>query len=198
MYALRACVSRSASSSSSSAFICIHSNVFNVVVVNVVNVVRSSDAMRRSGLAESSPADRQRPPPAPNMASLEDLYAVSRRLCFDMQEGLGKLEREDDGRRARNENLARDMRTRMGELTKVTSELERQFRVQAMKQSMAKSDVWKVRDFLCEACVRCGRCASNKRAGSCCAWSQPRARAAFLVPPKRVRVDLFMDGGMRH
>ena len=79
------------------------------------------------------------------MASLEDLYAVSRRLCFDIQEGLVKLERDEEGKRARNENLARDMRARMGELTKVTSELELQFRVQAMKQSMAKSDVWKVR-----------------------------------------------------
>ena len=79
------------------------------------------------------------------MASLEDLYAVSRRLCFDIQEGLVKLERDEEGKRARNENLARDMRARMGELTKVTSELERQFRVQAMKQSMTKSDVWKVR-----------------------------------------------------
>jgi len=79
------------------------------------------------------------------MASLEDLYAVSRRLCFDIQEGLVKLERDEEGKRARKENLARDMRARMGELTKVTSELERQFRVQAMKQSMAKSDVWKVR-----------------------------------------------------
>ena len=31
-----------------------------------------------------------------------------------------------------------------------------------------------------------------------CVVEAARARAAFLVPPKRVRVDLFMDGGMRH
>ena len=78
------------------------------------------------------------------MASLEDLYAVSRRLCFDVTEGLSKLERDEGRGHGVNDGLAREMRTRMGELKKITSEMERQWRAMAMTASIAKSDTWKV------------------------------------------------------
>lgn len=81
------------------------------------------------------------------MATLEDLYAVSRRLCFDVQEGLGRLERNQasGGGHQRNERLARDTRTRLGELKKITNEMERRWRDMAMTASISKSDTWKVR-----------------------------------------------------
>jgi len=80
------------------------------------------------------------------MATLEDLYAVSRRLCFDVQEGLGRLERNQaSGGQQRNERLARDTRTRLGELKKITNEMERRWRDMAMTASISKSDTWKVR-----------------------------------------------------
>jgi len=80
------------------------------------------------------------------MASLDDLYAVARRLCFDVAQGVAQLENEDDGRRSATKDArARELRARANELTRVTNELERQWRAQAMTQSMGKSDTWKVR-----------------------------------------------------
>ena len=43
------------------------------------------------------------------MASVEDLYAVSRRLCFDVTEGLSKLERDEGRGHGVNDGLAREM-----------------------------------------------------------------------------------------
>ena len=80
------------------------------------------------------------------MATLDDLYAVARRLCFDVAQGVAQLENEDDGRRSATKDArARELRARANELTRVTNELERQLRAQAMTQSMGKSDTWKVR-----------------------------------------------------
>ena len=79
------------------------------------------------------------------MASLDDLYAVSRRLCFDISDGLTRLERDEARGVARNEALGREMRARIGELKRITSEMERQWRSMAMTASISKSDMWKVR-----------------------------------------------------
>lgn len=79
------------------------------------------------------------------MASLDDLYAVSRRLCFDISDGLTRLERDEARGVARNEALGREMSARIGELKRITSEMERQWRSMAMTASISKSDTWKVR-----------------------------------------------------
>lgn len=81
------------------------------------------------------------------MATLDDLYAVSRRLCFDVAEGIGRLERDEraGANAPRGESLAREMRNRVSELRRITSEMERQWRAMAMTASISKSDTWKVR-----------------------------------------------------
>ena len=89
--------------------------------------------------------DRRRPPLGGDMASLDDLYAVSRRLCFDISDGLTRLERDEARGVARNEALGREMSARIGELKRITSEMERQWRSMAMTASISKSDTWKVR-----------------------------------------------------
>jgi hypothetical protein len=81
------------------------------------------------------------------MATLDDLYAVSRRLCFDVAEGVGRLERDEraGANAPRSESLARELRNRVSELRRITSEMERQWRAMAMTASISKSDTWKVR-----------------------------------------------------
>lgn len=87
------------------------------------------------------------------MASLDDLYAVSRRLCFDVEEGLSRMEREERNGHSsgasgssRHDALGRELRHRVSELKRITSEMERQWRAMAMTASISKSDTWKVSD----------------------------------------------------
>ena len=87
------------------------------------------------------------------MATLDDLYAVSRRLCFDVEEGLSSMEREERNGHSsgasgssRHDALGRELRHRVSELKRITSEMERQWRAMAMTASISKSDTWKVSD----------------------------------------------------
>tara|TARA_B100001559_G_C16437452_1_gene592774 strand:+ start:802 stop:1308 length:507 start_codon:yes stop_codon:yes gene_type:complete len=117
-------------------------------VVGVPCPDREDARTDRPASAQTRASSRRRPASAPiggNMASLDDLYAVSRRLCFDISDGLTRLERDEARGVARNEALGREMRARIGELKRITSEMERQWRSMAMTASISKSDMWKVR-----------------------------------------------------
>ena len=79
------------------------------------------------------------------MASLQDLYTVARRLSFDIRDGLERLEKSElknfggNG----NSNLAREQRTKLAELQKISNQMEKQWRILVVQENASKRDMWK-------------------------------------------------------
>ena len=77
------------------------------------------------------------------MASLQDLYGVARRLSM-VRSGLEQLEgAEARGTLQSSSSLSRDMHTKLHELTKITQQVESQWRVLVVQENTSKRDIWK-------------------------------------------------------
>ncbi|MDB9925333.1 hypothetical protein OAD67_03620, partial [bacterium] len=78
------------------------------------------------------------------MASLTDLYNVARRLTMEMRSGLEQLEgAEARGTLQSSTALSRDMHAKLRELTKITQQVESQWRVLVVQETTGKRDIWK-------------------------------------------------------
>ena len=91
------------------------------------------------------------PPPPPPLhqqsasSSLSDLYSVARRISFELQEGLIRLERLEGKGHGGNATLqeAREQRNKLQEMTRISQQMESQFRVLIAKENPSKRDTWK-------------------------------------------------------
>ena len=88
------------------------------------------------------------PPPASSSSSsssLSDLYSVARRISFELQEGLIRLERLEGKGHGGNAILqeAREQRNKLQEMTQISQQMESQFRVLIVKENPSKRDTWK-------------------------------------------------------
>ena len=78
------------------------------------------------------------------MASLQDLYGVARRLSMEIRSGLEQLEgAEARGTLQSSSSLSRDMHAKLHELTKITQQVESQWRVLVVQENTSKRDIWK-------------------------------------------------------
>ena len=78
-------------------------------------------------------------------SSLSDLYSVARRISFELQEGLIRLERLEGKGHGGNATLqeAREQRNKLQEMTRISQQMESQFRVLIVKENPSKRDTWK-------------------------------------------------------
>ena len=91
------------------------------------------------------------PPPPPPLhqqsasSSLSDLYSVARRISFELQEGLIRLERLEGKGHGGNATLqeAREQRNKLQEMIRISQQMESQFRVLIAKENPSKRDTWK-------------------------------------------------------
>ena len=78
------------------------------------------------------------------MASLQDLYGVARRLSMEIRSGLEQLEgAEARGTLQSSSSLSRDMHAKLRELSKITQQVESQWRVLVVQENTSKRDIWK-------------------------------------------------------
>merc|ERR1712216_293060 len=77
------------------------------------------------------------------MASLQDLYGVARRLSMEIRSGLEQLEgAEARGTLQSSSSLSRDMHAKLRELSKITQQVESQWRVLVVQENTSKRDIW--------------------------------------------------------
>ena len=97
---------------------------------------------------QSPPLSQPTQPPvssSSSSSSLSDLYSVARRISFELQEGLIRLERLEGKGHGGNATLqeAREQRNKLQEMTRISQQMESQFRVLIVKENPSKRDTWK-------------------------------------------------------
>jgi len=80
-----------------------------------------------------------------NQFSLQDLYAVARRITFELQDGLIRLERLEGKGHGGNATIQelKEQRNKLNELQRISQQMEQQFRVLIVLENPAKRDIWK-------------------------------------------------------
>ena len=93
----------------------------------------------------SQPSQPQPASSSSSSSSLSDLYSVARRISFELQEGLIRLERLEGKGHGGNAILqeAREQRNKLQEMTQISQQMESQFRVLIVKENPSKRDTWK-------------------------------------------------------
>lgn len=78
------------------------------------------------------------------MSDIKSLHKTARTLILNLREGLEQLERSDSAPLyGAATGLSRQLQQKLSDLQKISSQMESIWRMQVVKESTAKRDIWK-------------------------------------------------------